>query len=72
MSDQINEQAEKMREMAQTTLDKAKHGVLMVEGVLCFRARLATDIGLVSLYDLASASHRGRGRRHVDRVHSRA
>jgi hypothetical protein len=27
MSDQINEQAEKMREMAQTTLDKAKDAV---------------------------------------------
>ena len=27
MSEQINEQAEKMREMAQTTLDKAKEAV---------------------------------------------
>ena len=27
MSEQINEQAEKMREMAQTTLDKAKDAV---------------------------------------------
>ena len=27
MSDKLNEQAEKMREMAQTTLDKAKEAV---------------------------------------------
>ena len=30
MSEQINEQAEKMREMAQTTLDKAKDAVSKV------------------------------------------
>lgn len=52
MSEQINEQAEKMREMAQTTLDKAKDAVskYMAESQ---RLREKTDSGVRATYSTA-------------------
>ena len=52
MSEQINEQAEKMREMAQTTLDKAKDAVskYMTESQ---KLREKTDSGVRATYSTA-------------------
>jgi hypothetical protein len=52
MSDQLNEQAEKMREMAQTTLDKAKDAVskYMSESQ---KLREKTDSGVRASYSTA-------------------
>jgi hypothetical protein len=52
MSDQINEQAEKMREMAQTTLDKARDAVskYMTESQ---KLREKTDSGVRATYSSA-------------------
>src|SRR5712672_4280745 len=54
MSEQINEQAEKMREMAQTTLDKAKDAVskYMAESQ---KLREKTDSGVRATYSTAKA-----------------
>src|SRR6266702_5971402 len=52
MSEQINEQAEKMREMAQTTLDKAKEAVskYMTESQ---KLRAKADSGVRATYSTA-------------------